>query len=356
MRLPGRRTDACHADLISGEKGQTTDAAAARVRPPMTAVTSARIQLAAKVACAYGGMAWGLFWLPLRELDALGIGGAMATAVFYIVPLIFVAPLFLFRARQLAATDMALHLTALMVAVSMTLYALSFLFTDVVRAMLLYYMTPVWSALLARAWLKEPITMARWVSFVLGTLGMLVIFGADAGVPLPSNSGDWISLASGIVWAIAVVMMRRGFRGEPMDLTLVYFLYGAIFACALTFIPGAAGDGLPVLDDVWPKMAWLIPVIVILVVPTVYSVMWGSPKLNPGTVGILFMTEISVGAITAWLWAGEPFGARELTGVILITAAGLTETVADVVGGLRQRFSGRARSLKMALFDPDSER
>jgi len=170
---------------------------------------------------------------------------------------------------------------------------------------------------------------------------MLVIFGADAGIPLPKNSGDWISLASGVIWAIAVVMMRRGFRGEPMELTLGYFLYGTIFACALTFIPGAAGDGFSVLDDLWPKMAWLIPVIVILVVPAVYSVMWGSPKLNPGTVGILFMTEISIGAITAWLWAGEPFGARELVGIILITAAGLAETVAEIFSGVGRRLAGR---------------
>lgn len=319
----------------------TVNAAEARERMVMSADRTERTLLIAKIACTYGGMAWGLFWLPLRALDESGIGGAMATAVFYVVPLIFVAPLFIIRARQFAATDLALHLTAIMAAVSMTLYALSFLFTDVVRAMLLYYMTPVWSALLARAWLKEAITPARWVSFVLGISGMLVIFGADVGIPLPKNSGDWISLTSGVVWAVAVVMMRRGFRGEPMELTLGYFLYGTIFACALTFIPGAAADGFPVLDDLWPKMAWLIPVIVILVVPAVYSVMWGSPKLNPGTVGILFMTEISIGAITAWLWAGEPFGTRELAGIILITAAGLAETVSDIFSGAGRRLAGR---------------
>ena len=37
------------------------------------------------------------------------------------------------------------------------------------------------------------------------------------------------------------------------------------------------------------------------------------------------MTEISVGAVTAAIWANEPLGARELTGVALITLAGLCE-------------------------------
>jgi len=47
-------------------------------------------------------------------------------------------------------------------------------------------------------------------------------------------------------------------------------------------------------------------------------------------VGLLFMTEISVGALTAAIWAGEPFGIREIVGVVLITAAGATESIWDL--------------------------
>ncbi len=39
------------------------------------------------------------------------------------------------------------------------------------------------------------------------------------------------------------------------------------------------------------------------------------------------MTEISVGTVTATIWAGEPFGMRELIGVTLITLAGLSEFI-----------------------------
>jgi len=37
------------------------------------------------------------------------------------------------------------------------------------------------------------------------------------------------------------------------------------------------------------------------------------------------MTEIGVGVITAAIWANEPLGVRELTGIALITIAGLCE-------------------------------
>jgi drug/metabolite transporter (DMT)-like permease len=42
------------------------------------------------------------------------------------------------------------------------------------------------------------------------------------------------------------------------------------------------------------------------------------------------MTEISVGAVTAAIWAGEPFGFREIVGVVLISAAGVTESIWDL--------------------------
>jgi drug/metabolite transporter (DMT)-like permease len=65
--------------------------------------------------------------------------------------------------------------------------------------------------------------------------------------------------------------------------------------------------------------------------PIYFIAAWGTPKLNPGTSGILYMTEISVGAISATLLTNEPFGMREILGVGLITAAGLTEFVAPIL-------------------------
>ena len=41
------------------------------------------------------------------------------------------------------------------------------------------------------------------------------------------------------------------------------------------------------------------------------------------------MTEITVGGITAALWAGEPFGLRELVGVLLISGAALVDSIWD---------------------------
>jgi drug/metabolite transporter (DMT)-like permease len=61
------------------------------------------------------------------------------------------------------------------------------------------------------------------------------------------------------------------------------------------------------------------------IIPGTYASLWGLKYLNPGVSGLLFMTEIAVGALSVALLAGEPFGVRELAGVLLIATASLIE-------------------------------
>ena len=70
----------------------------------------------------------------------------------------------------------------------------------------------------------------------------------------------------------------------------------------------------------------MIPFAMVVIVPAAIATVYAPTKLNPGIVGILFMAEISVGTITAAIWADEPFGTRQLLGIGLITVAGILET------------------------------
>ena len=300
-------------------------------------MTRTRREGLAKLACAYAGLIWGVFWIPLRALDAAGVQGAWAAAFYYVAPLVIVAPVCLFRFRQLLAGGVRLHVTGFFAALSLVLYADAVLYTEVIRGMLLYYMTPVWSTLLARLWLGEKITGIRMLAIALGLFGMMIIFGIDTGIPWPRNVGDWMGLAAGIVWAVAAVRMREEEGIDAIEYSFVYFVWGAVAAVAIALLPISGGYPLPSLDIVLDTAVWSIPFVLILVIPAVYAVMWGAPLLSPGIVGLLFMTEISVGTITAAIWAGEPFGIREIVGVLAITTAGLVEVIAVPLGKVRFR-------------------
>ena len=281
----------------------------------------------AKLACAFAGVVWGLFWIPLRAMDAIGITGAWATAMLYFWPLVLVLPLAVWRWRRILRGGFGLQLTGLVTAASLVLYADALIYTEVIRAMLLFYLTPVWSTLLARIFLQEPITLARWIAIALGFSGILVIFGVDAGMPWPRNVGDWMGLASGIVWAVAAVRMRSDNENHAIEFTTVQFGWGTLFALGIAFLPLAGAGPAPDLERVASALPWLLPVVLLVVIPGTFAAMWGTPLLSPGVVGLLFMTEISVGAVTAALWAGEPFGTREIVGILLISGAGVAESL-----------------------------
>jgi len=188
----------------------------------------------------------------------------------------------------------------------------------------IYYTTPVWSLLLARIALGEEITAARVLAIGFGLAGMLVMFGVDAGFPWPRNAGDWMALAGAMGWAVAAVLLRRDDGSRSMEICSVYFFYGVIAAILLALSPLAGDIEVPGWSAFVDVLPWAIP-IAIIVIPGAYAAFWGAPHLNPGVVGLLFMTELSVGGVTAALWAGEPLGPRELAGVALITLAGISE-------------------------------
>lgn len=289
----------------------------------------------AKLACAYSGLVWGLFWIPIRALSDAGIEGLWATLFFYAVPFVLCLPLLLIRWRPTLQGGLWLQVLGIVPALSLVLYSVSILYTDVVRATLLFYLTPLWSTLLARLFLGEPITPLRWLAMAIAILGMLVIFHADSGIPLPERPGDWIALASGFLWSVASILLRADKGSDTLDLLIQNFIWSAGIALALLIAFGPGLDTSPPPGVYLAQLTWLIPTILIVVMTGVYASMWGTPKLNPGLVGLLFMTEISVGAITAALWSGDPFGWREVIGIILISSAGMLESLWELWRGKR---------------------
>jgi drug/metabolite transporter (DMT)-like permease len=285
-----------------------------------------REETAAKLACAYSGIVWGLFWIPLRALEAKGIAGPWATAVFYGVPFVLVLPLLIWRWRRTLAGGWFLQATGVTLALGLVLYAVSVLYTEVMRAMLLFYLTPVWSALFARAALGEAITPVRWLAMAMGLLGLAVILGNEAGMPWPRNAGDWMALASGLIWSVAAVMLRAGKGIAPPEYFTQNFFWSGLAAFALVLFTGDWSTA-PAPAHVAAQLPWFAPTAIIVVMSGAYATMWGAPKLNPGVVGLLFMTEIISGSVTAAIWAGEPFGWREIIGALLIAGAGLVESV-----------------------------
>jgi len=287
---------------------------------------SLSLKAKASLACAYSGIAWGLFWIPLRGMDSAGVTDAWATVMFYGIPLLLFSPWIIRHWQRIVGCGWQLHFIGIATGVSLAFYSSALLYTEVIRGLVLFYTTPVWSLLLARVVLGETITAARVLAIAFGLAGMLVMFGVDLGYPWPRNTGDWMALIGAMGWAVAAVLLRKDDGSRSMEICSVYFFYGVIAAILLALSPMAGEIEIPDWTVIVDALTWALPVAVI-VIPGAYAAFWGAPHLNPGVVGLLFMTELSVGGITAAIWANEPLGVRELTGIGLITLAGISEFI-----------------------------
>jgi drug/metabolite transporter (DMT)-like permease len=283
----------------------------------------------AKLACLYAGGVWGLFWIPLRALEEAGINGLWVTFVYFLVPTIFLIPVGIWRLNYLKLGGFNLQLTGMLSGGALMLYATSIVYTDVVRAMLLFYLTPVWGTILGRLFLNENITPLRIISMIIAIIGMLTIFGLGVKFPIPQNVGDWMGVASGLMWAVASLRIRLNQNASAIDMTLGFFFWATIFAIIIALI--IAPNFVPTISQVLPALPILLVFVILLILPGTLASLWGPKFLNPGLVGLLFMTEIVVGSISVALLAGEPFGYREVIGIILISSASMIEPIKSIL-------------------------
>ena len=291
---------------------------------------STSLEFKAKLACLYAGAVWGLFWIPLRALEDAGINGLWITVVYFLIPTICLIPIVLSRWQHVKQGGISLQLTTMLSGGALLLYSTSIVYTDVVRAMLLFYLTPIWATILARIFLGDLITPSRIIAMLMAILGMLTIFGLGARFPIPQNIGDWLGIGSGFLWAVAMVRIRMSESHSAIELTAGFFQWSLIFSAGAAFL--LAPSQIPKIEQVLPALPLLLIFMALLVLPGTYASLWGPKYLSPGIVGLLFMTEIIVGAISVALLAGEPFGIRELMGVLLIAGASMLEPLLALRG------------------------
>ena len=282
----------------------------------------------AKLACLYAGAVWGLFWIPLRALEDTGLHGLWVTVVYFLVPTLCLVPIGIWRWKHFKVGGLQLQITAMLSGLALLLYTMSIVYTDVVRAILLFYLTPVWGTILARIFLRDAITPQRIFAMAIAVFGALTIFGLGLQFPVPQNVGDWMGVGAGMLWAIASLRINIYKNYSTIEMTLGFFFWSFIFSivAALIFAPLY----VPSVAQTLPALPLLLIFMFLLIMPATYASLWGPKFLSPGVVGLLFMTEIMVGSISVALLSEELIGVREVTGILLITCASLIEPISSL--------------------------
>ena len=277
------------------------------------------------LALSLSAAAWGLYWLPLRTIENLGVSSAWSVVFFNACPLIVLCPLLFFGFKRLAGVHGPTALASIMIGMAFTLYANGLVETTVVRATLLYYLTPVWSTLIGVLWLSEPFTKARVISIGIGFSGLCLLLSSDGeSAAYPLNIGDLYSFMSGIFWAMGIATLNR-WPNIPL-LPLTAFVFISTTAISAVFAGVFYVDPLPAFATIktaFPTAAfWSI----IILLPCFIIIFRVSQLLFPGRVGILTMSEVVVAIVSAAILIPEETMLWiQWMGAVAILLAGLIE-------------------------------
>ncbi len=283
-------------------------------------------QTLASVGLVIGGAAWGVFWIPIRMLEAQGYVGAWSGLVIYLSCVLLLTPIVLLRAGRMRANWRALARCGLITGCAFSLYGISLILTDVIRSVLLFYLTPLWSTALGYFLLGERISPARIFALILAAAGLIAIVGFS-GSTAAINLGDAMALLSGLLWAIGSLFLFNA-RDISVPEQVFSFTGGALIVTGVFLIIAGPGLSEITLPSVTQNLS-LIGLTALLVLPMLFLTLWPATLLSPGRVGLLLMSEVVVGVITAAFWSGDPFGMSEAIGSVLIVSAGLVEVLGN---------------------------
>ena len=294
---------------------------------------------------AFGAALWGLFWIPIRGIEAAGVPAFWTSTLVFAAGLLLVLPVALPNLRRSAAHAREILLPAMLAGLAFALYTVSLNLTEVVRALLLFYITPLWSTLLGVIVLKERITINRIAGLLLAFAGLYVVLVVESGWPLPRNTGDWFALLSGVCWAVASVKLFQDGARLIVDKVTVFLVCALLMSLLLTLWQQGDLGGAPGLAELRAAWGWVL-LVAVLMLPVTFLTIWPATVLSPARVGMLLMMELIVGVSTAALLIDEPFGVREGLGALLILAAGVVEVAREPRFG-----AARARGNPLRRFD-----
>lgn len=277
------------------------------------------VRARAVAALVFNAFVWGISWWPFRALHAHGLHPLWSTALVYAIVFAGFAVL---RPRALADVLRLPALWLLAMAAGLTNIGFNWAVTigDVVRVVLLFYLMPAWSLLLAWPILHERPTPAGLLRLVLALAGVATVLGTGGGLPLPGGPADWLALMGGFSFALTNVLLRRLHAVPPGSRLLAMFGGGMTMATSLALLFGLGGT-VPGFSPMAPA-GWAVAVLLsggFLL--SNLALQYGASRLAAHTTALVMLSEVVFASLSSVAAGAAQLGTRTLAGGALILAA-----------------------------------
>lgn len=281
----------------------------------------------AALALLVNAFIWGVSWWPFRYLQSLGVHPLWATALMYALVVALIVARWPRALRQFAGTPV-LWLLAGAAGCTNAAFNWAVSIGDVVRVVLLFYLMPLWSVLLARVLLGERLTPWAALRVALALAGAIVVLKpAGAGWPLPSGLPDWLGLAGGISFALNNVMLRREAQRAPEGRALAMFFGGMAVAGGLALVLGALGHVPPPPP---PRPEWVGVALLLTgsMLAANLALQYGAARLRASSMSVIMLGEVVFAAASSVVLDDQPLTVRLVVGGGLILLASALSVLA----------------------------
>ena len=261
---------------------------------------------------------WGFVWYPLRLLEQQGLAGAWSALVSYGAALIVCAWIFVRDRHSVHGNILPLAAMSLGAGWCNVAFIIAVLDGNVVRVLLLFYLSPFWAVVLGWFMLGEkPDSKSMSVFFIAVTGAMIMLWNEEIGLPWPQDGADWLAVSSGFAFALSNVYVRR-MQDVGVWLKSASCWIGVVLVAVSWIL--LQGTGIPAVDAgtyAWAVMLGLCGFLVMTVL-----VQYGVTRMPLHRSAVILLFELVVGAVSSLLLTDEVILVQEwVGGVMIITAA-----------------------------------
>lgn len=277
-------------------------------------------------------------WLPFRALQDRGLHPLWTLVLVYAVAVLALGPQAVRSGpgaepsplRRVSSTPSLWALGAAFGAMNAAFFW-SVSIGDVIRAVLLFNLMPVWAALLAWLLLHEQPTARGTLGVALALAGAAwVLWPTDrpwegwSSLPWPREAADGLALLGGAAFALNNVLLRRHAEQPQPAQVLAMFAGGMLVAGMLALALHISGrlEALPPAAPGWLGIAALLSLWFLL---GNFALQYGATRLPANTTSVTMLSEIVFAAASAVALGGsQPTLALLGGGALIFMAAWLS--------------------------------
>ena len=260
---------------------------------------------------------WGLVWYPLRLLEEQGLTGLWSAMISYGAILVVFSWVLLRDRQTLTANIVPLVLMGLSAGWCNVAFIMAVLDGNVVRVLLLFYLSPFWAVCLGWFMLDERLDGKSMMVFAIAVTGAVIMLWNEAvGVPWPKDEADWLAVSSGFAFALSNVYVRRTQNVSVLlkstaSWSGVVIVAGSWIMLSQAGLPGVTG-GVVLAAVVLGLCGFLVMTL---------SVLYGVTRMPVHRSAVILLFELVVGAVSALLLTDEVVLLREWIGGAMIVSA-----------------------------------